>query len=185
MNSISDHSFTRIVKESFYYKEVAKKGNIVSTKGIKKRIESLNIDISHFKFDAPQIDIFCLKSFSQIRKRIINENLIPFVCKNCEIKPIWNDKPLSLQLDHIDGNRHNNCLENYRFLCPNCHSQTETHSRHKRYEKYEIEHIKSNEKIVFQTLKDIGDYLHTSDSSIRRWIERQDEYKDYTISLIN
>ena len=39
---------------------------------------------------------------------------------------MYNGKPLTLQLDHIDGNPINNNLENLRFLCPNCHSQTDT-----------------------------------------------------------
>ncbi|NDB82938.1 MAG: HNH endonuclease, partial [Alphaproteobacteria bacterium] len=34
----------------------------------------------------------------------------------------------TLQLDHIDGDPYNHQLENLRFLCPNCHSQTETFS---------------------------------------------------------
>ena len=40
---------------------------------------------------------------------------------------IWNDKKLSLQLDHINGDNSDNRLENLRFLCPNCHTQTETY----------------------------------------------------------
>ena len=31
-----------------------------------------------------------------------------------------------MQIDHIDGNNKNDKLENYRYLCPNCHTQTET-----------------------------------------------------------
>jgi 5-methylcytosine-specific restriction endonuclease McrA len=37
-----------------------------------------------------------------------------------------NNKSISLQLDHINGIRTDNRLENLRLLCPNCHSQTET-----------------------------------------------------------
>jgi 5-methylcytosine-specific restriction endonuclease McrA len=37
-----------------------------------------------------------------------------------------NGKPITLQIDHIDGDRENNTFENLRFICPNCHSQTET-----------------------------------------------------------
>jgi 5-methylcytosine-specific restriction endonuclease McrA len=33
---------------------------------------------------------------------------------------------LSLQLHHINGERHDNRLENLALLCPNCHSQTNT-----------------------------------------------------------
>lgn len=35
-----------------------------------------------------------------------------------------NCKPLSLEVNHIDGDAENNTLENLEFLCPNCHSQT-------------------------------------------------------------
>jgi hypothetical protein len=38
----------------------------------------------------------------------------------------WQGKAISLQLDHKDGDRCNNLLENLRILCPNCHSQTES-----------------------------------------------------------
>lgn len=39
----------------------------------------------------------------------------------------WLDKPLSLHLDHIDGDKLNNNQDNLRLLCPNCHSQTDTY----------------------------------------------------------
>ena len=47
-------------------------------------------------------------------------------CSECGQLPIWNDKPLTLQLDHIDGNSDNNFPLNIRLLCPHCHSQTDT-----------------------------------------------------------
>ena len=47
-------------------------------------------------------------------------------CEDCGITNTYNNKPITLQCDHIDGNSDNNILENLRLLCPNCHSQTRT-----------------------------------------------------------
>lgn len=44
-------------------------------------------------------------------------------CIHCGISD-WNDKPIVLELDHINGDNQNNKRNNMRFLCPNCHSQT-------------------------------------------------------------
>jgi 5-methylcytosine-specific restriction endonuclease McrA len=64
----------------------------------------------------------------KLKKRIINENLIPYKCDKCNNLGNWMDEPIILQLDHINGINDDNTLSNLRFLCPNCHSQTETFS---------------------------------------------------------
>lgn len=46
-------------------------------------------------------------------------------CVECGQTGTWNNKPLVLQLDHIDGDSDNNYPKNIRLLCPNCHTQTE------------------------------------------------------------
>ena len=58
-------------------------------------------------------------------KRYIIERLGE-VCSECGQKPEWNNKPLVLQLDHIDGDSDNNFPSNIRLVCPNCHTQTDT-----------------------------------------------------------
>lgn len=60
------------------------------------------------------------------------------VCSCCGQLPVWNGKPLQLQLDHIDGNSDNNLPTNLRLLCPNCHTQTNnfgSRGKGKRYHK--------------------------------------------------
>ena len=47
-------------------------------------------------------------------------------CQECGISDHWNGKPLTLQVDHIDGDALNNDMENLSLLCPNCHTQTHT-----------------------------------------------------------
>lgn len=42
---------------------------------------------------------------------------------------MWNNKPLVLQLDHINGVSSDNRIENLRIVCPNCHTQTITYAR--------------------------------------------------------
>lgn len=48
------------------------------------------------------------------------------VCDQCRLKE-WNDKPIPLDLHHIDGNAENNKLDNLQLLCCNCHAQTDNY----------------------------------------------------------
>ncbi len=61
-----------------------------------------------------------------LRNRLIADGVLENKCSDCGNGPFWNGKPLTLQLDHIDGVRDDNRLENLRILCPNCHTQTPT-----------------------------------------------------------
>jgi Zn finger protein HypA/HybF involved in hydrogenase expression len=75
-------------------------------------------------------EIFCKNSVvskNTLKNRILKENLIEYKCGSCELGDTWNGKKIQLQLDHINGKNDDNRVENLRYLCPNCHSQTETY----------------------------------------------------------
>jgi Winged helix-turn-helix DNA-binding len=67
------------------------------------------------------------------RHRILSANLIPYYCNNdnCILykveRPSWAGNPIVLHIDHINGINNDHRLSNLRWLCPNCHSQTDTY----------------------------------------------------------
>ncbi len=133
------------VESSKKYIEVAQKLELTNLgsnyKTIKKYIALYNIDTSHFLTRAEILiearqqiseltneELFCINSIDRkhIKNRILRENLIDYKCKRCGIIT-WDGEKLSLHLDHINGINNDNRLGNLRFLCPNCHSLTETY----------------------------------------------------------
>ena len=61
-----------------------------------------------------------------LKKRLLDGALLPNWCAICSQLSTWNDKPLVLVLDHINGIHNDNRLHNLRLVCPNCDSQLST-----------------------------------------------------------
>lgn len=75
------------------------------------------------------IQTFCVwskKLNSTVRHLIKRYWLLENKCEICWLSWTYNWKDIVLQVDHIDWDDHNHSLSNLRYLCPNCHSQTET-----------------------------------------------------------
>ena len=106
----------------------------------KKRAATLNLTNEHMhgqawnkgKYYGPRRPIeaylsneFSIKSYA-LKKRLIREGYKEHKCEICGIME-WNGQPAPLELDHMDGNHHNNNLDNLQIICPNCHSQTDNY----------------------------------------------------------
>lgn len=143
---LSDEQFVELLKKSSTISEVlfklgyTVKGNSWGYSQVKRRMDDLNLDYSIFKGKSAVVktgrlnnvrkeDILkenCKHQRTVLRRYVIKNNLIPYKCAICGCTE-WQGKTLSLELDHINGINNDNRLENLRFLCPNCHSQTSTY----------------------------------------------------------
>lgn len=145
-NKVSDEEFTKIVKESYSIGESLRKQGLkpwgANYRGFHDRADRIGLDFSHFTgkghlknkkhnwaSEIPPEKAFVkngtLRS-GNLKAKILKYELKEYICEICAITE-WEGQPLSLHLDHINGVNNDNRLENLRFLCPNCHSLTETY----------------------------------------------------------
>lgn len=127
-----------IVKNASSYSAVAKAVGYKTHSSfnvIKKYLEEQNISTAHFThltqgYEVRNIDnIFITNSTvdqKTLRSWYLKGNYTPYICSVCGQEPWWNGKELSLTLDHINEQNHDNRLENLRWVCPNCDRQLDT-----------------------------------------------------------
>lgn len=134
-----------VVKKAYNISDVMRKLNMKLTGGshahISKKIKEYSLDISHFnryQFCKGKVsskkrhfsEILILRTnkkrqYSYVLRRALIESGRAYECEICFLKNLWNKKELRLQIDHINRNWMDDRSENLRFICPNCHSQTE------------------------------------------------------------
>jgi hypothetical protein len=114
---------------------------------LKKRLIEEGIDFSHMKmgigsndgrkfWDMNKMTIEECKNVlfvenstydrKTVKRYLHHYSVFPYVCSKCHLPPEWNKETLVLTLDHKNGVSNDHRLENLRWLCPNCNSQTET-----------------------------------------------------------
>lgn len=153
LSTISKEELEQIVLNSNTYKQILEKLDYINPSGgayrcLKDKIVKFNISTDHmthysnngFKIHSNE-EIFVENSkVSQnaLRNRVKRDNLIPYKCAICGNNGEWNNKPLTLTLDHINGNRTDNRLENLQYVCPNCDRQQETFGSKNKVRYYDL-----------------------------------------------
>lgn len=137
----------KIVENSLSVAECLKKLGLVARgrnfETFRNKVKKWSIDVAHFDPKASQKarlqfqfkqtvsdgEVFCKNSKVSQHCLVVRYKRIspPEKCSSCNTGLTYNNLPLTLQLDHTNGDSKDNRLENLRWLCPNCHSQTETY----------------------------------------------------------
>ncbi|MFJ6939440.1 HNH endonuclease [Streptomyces sp. NPDC101132] len=66
---------------------------------------------------------------THLLRRALDEIGVPARCAECGTAPEWQGRPLTLEVDHVNGDWRDDRAENLRLLCPNCHAVTSTWCR--------------------------------------------------------
>lgn len=145
--SWTDEELADAVSDSNSIRAVLIKLNLIPAGGnyhqINTAIGRLGLDTSHFtgkawnkgmtystKKRVPIAKLLAIGTTPQsykLKKRLYDEGLKIPACEICGWAQIAQDGRIPLELDHINGDRYDNRLENLRILCPNCHSLQPTH----------------------------------------------------------
>lgn len=96
-----------------------------------------------------------------LKKRLIKEGVLDYKCVWCGNEGIWNEKEVTLQMDHINGNRSDQRLDNLRILCPTCHSYTATFRGRNMKINRTVENIEKEEIIIDFSQESVFETINT------------------------
>lgn len=102
----------------------------IDLSGIRRRAKVKSARASGANRNKP-LDELLIRSSSadtrNVRIRLVKAGILENVCQICRMEPMWNELPLTLRLDHINGIRDDFRMGNLRLVCPNCDSQLDTY----------------------------------------------------------
>ena len=141
LSECSSQQLQEYVSSSNSYKQVLEKLGYRACSGsvqqaLRQRLKEEKISTEHFM--APTGDKIVKRTFENtfcehstvgqktLRKKYFEGNYTEYKCSVCGQEPIWQNKPLTLILDHINGINNDDRLENLRWVCPNCNYQLDT-----------------------------------------------------------
>ncbi len=155
---------------------------------VKVRINSLRLTTEHWTGQAhlrgktnPHVRRHPLQSIlrrgtvyqsNKLRKRLLREGVLEPKCSSCGGVE-WRGGLIPLELDHVDGDKTNNQLDNIRLICPNCHALTPTY----RGKNTKYPHIPAAEG-VREGIKRNGSMaayareMKVSSDTVRSWLQR-------------
>lgn len=111
------------IKKSKANKQFHQSLSVYEKDQINQRLKALSIATQGYRLELLMSKDFNTLAYQSKRKRVLIEQ--DFKCNHCKIDT-WFSKPLTLELDHVDGDHQNDIRSNLVALCPNCHSLTET-----------------------------------------------------------
>lgn len=137
INKVDKQKLSQVVSEEYTYAHVMHRLGFSQSRSktmydaLRRVMQENNIDYSHFGYRRlKNLDEQLIKGSTYnaqtLKQRLVTEGMLKEECNICGLGAIWNELPLVLQLDHINGDNTDNRLENLRILCPNCHTQTDT-----------------------------------------------------------
>lgn len=215
---LSEEELLLIVKTSYSLREVLIKSGLAPKGGnykiMKNRLRLINADCSHFdkrnwrygkKFPLEKTKPeLIFRNNSRATSYRVKQLLFEYkhkekTCEVCGLRE-WLDRPIPLEVHHLDGNSHNNELQNLQILCPNCHSLTDNYRGKKlkkqieptgtdiNTDKRKLRKVRINERkvknrpsvdVLLSEVKQVG-YCATgrkynvSDNCIRKWIKMEE-----------
>ncbi|MFI5796068.1 HNH endonuclease signature motif containing protein [Streptomyces sp. NPDC051677] len=151
--TVPEDELRSLVRTSTSYAEVMRglgmNVNDTNHRRVRRTASRLGLDTSHFKRRswgrperpaplpiAQRVLVVLPKHAGRTNRDRLHQALteigVPYACAECGNPGEWRGRPITLQIDHVNGDWRDNREKNLRYLCPNCHALTETWCRRKR-----------------------------------------------------